>query len=201
MIRKSLLTSQMSLFFPTQNHKTKKIKMKEALHTGVKALINATLPTPRLFNLESQNSFSDHASQAPTIESELSSAPKQEKNKSKFRKLFGALTGRTKSKEETRALKPRTSSISSDPSEKNGRANSFSVDESQPPEENSSFRWGKEKTIVRSALGHSPAELFEKHLTLEEEQRSQDPYHPPATHQPHIGLRQSLNFRFCLTLS
>jgi hypothetical protein len=189
MIRQSLLTSQMSLFLPTKP-KTKKTKMK-ALHTGVKAFINATLPTPRMFSHDSQDSFhSDLASFTAGSGTDISSLPSKDKKKSKLRKMFGIFTGKSRSREELHPSKQRSSSLSSEPSElslKDGTSRGEIALSSHPEQ---TFKWGKEKTLVRSALSHSPVELFEKHLTLEEDNLVQD----TTGHLPPYGLPIGLFF-------
>lgn len=146
MIHNSFLTSQMS-FFNLTSKKKKKDKVKEALNSGVKAFMNATL-TPRLFSQDSQHSINSENS---LPDGDAISKPKSKKSKWQ---MFSKLRGKAKQNDD---LSPKMSSF---PSNSRPPKSAPNISES----EESLFKWGKERKVVRSRQNSSPIEMFDAHL-------------------------------------
>jgi hypothetical protein len=165
MIKRSFITSQLSFFNVAglnNKKKKKRDKVKEALHTGVKAFMTLT---PKLFPQDSQHSLTSEPSPSPRQHSTASaSAPSDSdqrdrssslskkgsgKRTLKLKKMFGLFAGSPPSDDV-----PRRTPV--------GKG-SFS--------EESQFKWGKERKIMRS---DSPVELFDSHLAQDTDDSKDD---------------------------
>jgi hypothetical protein len=179
MIKNSFLTSQLS-FFNVVGRKKNRDKVKDALRTGVEAILTFK---PKLFPQDSQHSVSSETSYQLSLDEDQQNAnphgsKKGNQKKFKFKKMFGMFSGKSSSNDEakpapqTRLDHPMSSKVASDLIDvpRKTPVGKDSLSESQ----DSQFKWGKEKTITRPTRSSSPIELFESHLAIDTDASKDD---------------------------